>query len=138
MLAVPSAMPSMTPINATPAPCAVDRNIGSSGYIISEEASMKRLTNPRTLTVLLKRLSGLASCFSFSKSGALHYLFPELPYALTRRLERTPARRGRSVVLPPPALHNLVHPFQVAHLFKPVQGRVCLLYTSDAADDLLC
>ena len=58
---------------------------------------MNRLTKPRTLTVLLKLFPELTSGFRLSKSGILHYLFPELPNAFARGLERAFSSRGHIV-----------------------------------------
>ncbi len=48
--AVASAMPSRKPTVVTLAPSAVTRNTGRSEWIISDETSMNRLTNPSAHT----------------------------------------------------------------------------------------
>ncbi len=57
--AVASAMPSRKPTVVTLAPSTVTRNTGSSAWIISDETSMKRLTNPSAHTP--RGIDGLSS-----------------------------------------------------------------------------
>src|SRR5689334_4943088 len=52
MLAVASAMPSITPTVSADVPRTDTRKTGSRAWIISEEMSINMLTKPRTQTVL--------------------------------------------------------------------------------------
>jgi len=88
ILAVVSATPSMSPMNALSTPSVTDKNTGSKGYIISVEKSVKKLTNPKMKTFFFNRIENI---MEMKYSVSIPFYKP-LKVSLTTHIPTDPIR----------------------------------------------